>query len=246
MKSRNYFSVLLIGCIAFLSSAFVNPNNIITDSAEAATDSPTFVEFLSLFEKVEMPFEIGLDDFDKYQSQNTSIISKKKSKRRSLGTDEQTLRQFLQDDLYISRMGPPALIPVARFYADEGTIAIIYGTSRRGFVASTDTQFKLALFDLKGNKLPNQKEELRMRNQSFLLGQYSTYGNTQTFSIDANGVIVQKTYKVIWKNDLRKKGTTDNEITDYVLEKIEQFQIEEEGIVAAKTGEGSKDRASID
>jgi hypothetical protein len=205
---------------------------------------PSFVELLSLFEKVELPFEIRLDDFEKNKTKAVTEILANTSRKRNSREEQRILMQFTQDELYISRMGPPAVLPIARFYPDEKTIAVIYMSYLHGF--SYGSRYKLALFNIEGDILSKQKDANLAISSPFLLGQSSPYGVTQTFSIDANGLIIQKTYKAIWKNDLKENGIINNEITDYVLEKTEQFKLSTSGVLAVKIDEGSKDRASLD
>ncbi|MFT7452512.1 MAG: hypothetical protein ACI9VN_003246, partial [Patescibacteria group bacterium] len=44
---------------------------------------PSFVELLSLFEKVELPFEIRLDDFEKNKTKAVTEILANTSRKRN-------------------------------------------------------------------------------------------------------------------------------------------------------------------
>jgi len=246
MKLTNLATFFSLAFVFISSTGFVKNNN---KNTFPKLNTPTkvvthsFAEFLSLFEKTELPYSVNLDDLEEFEKTKLLAKPSKKSRKTNIGNEPQILRQFLQKELYISRMGPPAIVPVARFYPNEKTVAVIYASYQRAF--SNGSSYTLALFDLEGNWLQKQKNSKLLMPTTFHLGQISPYGGTKTFSIDANKQIVQKTYKANWKNDVKEVGIKNNEITDYVLEKTEQFEIRKDGVVAAKVDEGSTDRASV-
>jgi len=237
MKIKNVISFASLILFFLMSSAFTTVDHSPKTLAEDV--DPSFVEFLSLFEKVELPFAIGLDDFKTYENKKATKKTVKKTKRKSGGNkDAFLMMEHIQDyGRKISRMGPPELMPIARFYPNEKTIAVIY-MSYNIFSHINDLNFKLALFDLKGKPIKSLS-----KHQQFVLGHSSPYESTKTFSIDSNGMVIQKTYKAIWEKDVKSAGINNNKITDYVLEEEQGFKIQKDGVTEVTL---SEDRASLD
>jgi hypothetical protein len=77
MKIKSIIALVSLLGLAIVSTAFVhkpNPPKVI--------EKESFLEFLSQFKKVELPYSIGLNDLDGYQDyrENKSKASNKRSK----------------------------------------------------------------------------------------------------------------------------------------------------------------------
>ncbi|MFK7807881.1 MAG: hypothetical protein AB8F74_08805 [Saprospiraceae bacterium] len=236
--------ISFLSLLTFLPTDTQVENKLPESNLETINVDPQFVEFLSLFDKTALPFEVGLDDFDKYQDQKQPAkLMKSKKKRQAPNNDQQLLRTFISDYNFMSRMGPPSILPVARFYPNEKTIAIVY-IPYRAFGNSTDLLFQMATFDLEGKQLKNK---LQTENIYFRLGHKTNYDNqAQTFKISKNGQIERTTYKTIRKKKVKKAGINNNAITDYVLEQTEVFKIDNNGLVTVVENGKSIDRVSIE
>ena len=146
----------------------------------------------------------------------------------------------------MSRMGPPELNPIARFYPSEKTVAVVY-SSAQPFGGGLNVQYNLVVYDLKGRVLPDQKKEKHQMSlsSSFQLAN-SSMEKTTTCSIDAKGNIWQNAYENKWKNDVRKNGTNSNKLVDFKLQKTQVFNIAANGSIAALKEYPTTFRASLD
>ncbi|MFT5168898.1 MAG: hypothetical protein ACI8P3_004143 [Saprospiraceae bacterium] len=230
MKLKNLLSIGLIIPILIISPGFVNPN--LETLAKPQVEDWSFAEFLSHFEKVDNSFAIGLNDLQKYESLKiTKKIAKTKKSKDQLS--KMTFMKYIPalESSMFSRMGPPEIIPIVRFYPNEQTIAVIYMTYQP-FRRISDRSFNLALFDLKGNKLPKQKEKDRSISPVFNLASANSI-ETQTFKFTKDGFIWKNRYENIWKKNIQEVGIHDNEIVDYKLTNTEVFQIKDNGLIEA-------------
>ena len=142
-----------------------------------------------------------------------------------------------------SRMGPPDVQPVARFYPNEKMIAVIY-SSRRHF-SDINQSYNLAVYDLKGNSLfPRAENGKRFSRLEFNLGSTSLK-KTVTFRIDEQGNIWKNTYKNVWKNKLKKKGYLNNQLVDFKLKDTKVFQLNDKGAAEELKAIPSEARASL-
>lgn len=241
MKFKIIFSLL---AITFVNSAFVNPTKSLADKPEITNQS--FIEFLSLFEKTEMPFKIGLDDFKKYQKATTEVLKSKVKKPKS-NLDTKLLQKYLNNgnkNMMLSRMGPPIQMPVARFSPNDQTVAVVYA-SYRSYRIEKDISFQLALFDLKGNNITSIGTGNLLARYNFNLANTSAYGGSTTCTIQADGYIWQRNYKAIWEKDEKEFGIQDNTIIDYELVDTNVFQIRADGNIAEAKNYPVRDRASL-
>lgn len=240
--------ILVLGLSAFVpSSEHLAPSDLPEDR------KTSFPEFLSHFEKVSTPFEVGLGDHWKYdQMRGTQTkATKKKMSRKDKSQSElkrsQQLRDFIpmMDIGLYSRSGPPEILPVARFYPNEQSVAVIFMTYKR-FWGKHSNMFQMVIYDLKGNVIPKLNEETH-DSHVFDLARCSRY-ETQTFSIDSHGHINKTSYKNIWKKDVDKKGAFENEVIAYEKMKTEVFRINEGGWVKVmeETPIDANARASLD
>ncbi len=238
MKIKNMFAIASLFGIALFTMAFVKKDATITSA-----DGQSFVEFLSYFDKTNLPYSIGLNDMPAYKDyrKNTGKISVSQKQQAIPGRSPIATSSYIPEGRFgmMSRMGPPDIQPLARFYPNDKMVAIIYSVQQR-FGDGLHKQFNLMLYDLKGNILPKNKE-----NQSYQLA-FSSVENTGTCTIDANGHIWVNTYQNIWKKNVANEGYIGNELLDFKLSGTEVFKIN------TKTGlEQLKDypitsRASLD
>lgn len=241
MKTVKIISLSSLLIFVFLTSAFTPASE--THSLEKAVAKKiSFPEFLSHFEKVSMPFQVGLEDQWKYELPNKSKKAGKKSLEKK-APDRREMGEYLpifSTGLY-SRMGPPQVVPLARFYPNERSVAVIYMVYKR-FWRANSGNYQMAIFDLKGNLI--NKEQSRL-SEGFELARNSRE-ETQTFIISDDGYIVKTKYKNIWRNDQQKKGVKDNQIIAYEKQGEETFYINEKGLVKAVKNYPDNSRASLD
>ena len=144
MKIKNLFVFASLILLVTLFSAFRPAVETTTETNKGES----FTEFLSHFEKVELPYEITFDDFENYKQFKSADKSKKgkkqykKSKMKSskIGKTYTDKNGFIHSPIrftkYIpeisrgrfSRRGPPRMYPVARFYPNEKMVAVIFLT----------------------------------------------------------------------------------------------------------------------
>lgn len=252
MKIKNYLLASSLVFLAVCSSAFIVP---VTKSSEGGIqqdleliqkiEKPDFVKFLSHFEKTATPFGAGLDQLKQYEAAiNTE--EEQRGKRQSRDRYE-SFRNYIPEwhfGMY-SRMGPPSVEPLARFYPSEDLVAVTYLTFRP-FEFTQNLQVNLAIYDLQGNCIVTTTEESPkiVEYTSFPLG--GTYTDiTQTFTINEEGYIWKNSYKNIWKEDLADQGVLDNKIIDYELTSTEVFQFAPDGKISLVKEYPIASRASL-
>lgn len=253
------FKALIFGAMllamATLSSGFIYPSTTIQPTTIATTadeGGQSFVEFLSHFPKIEMPYELKLEDmkFSKFDS-NRAIMKKKISKKSIKGN---RINSPIARTKYIpeitsgmfSRMGPPQVEAVARFFPNKKSIAVIYTVQNRYDIGGVNKAYQLLIYDLKGKILfPEKEAKNKIVYQGFPLA-HSSRENTVTCQIDKEGHIWKKTYKNEWKEDLKVKGVLENEITSYTLTDTEVFKVNDKGIAVQLKEFPIEDRASLD
>ncbi len=247
MTIKKVFSLSGLFCILFSSTAFINPQ---TEVIEAKIDNTrTFANFLSYFEKIETPFQIGLDDLKDYDKSNLKNKISQKLNSKAFQTTQSVMSNYIPElrSKLISRQGPPQILPIARFYPNNNMIAVIYMPYYR-FWSSGISEFKIVLFDLKGNNIKEHKKSKKLlAPKAFSLANNNSK-ITQTFSIDKGdkGAIIWKnTYKNVWKKDIQTYGQKDNEIIDYKLTATDAFKITAIGEIEQAPAYSIDSRASI-
>jgi hypothetical protein len=239
MNIKSLFSLGFIFTTLTISTGFVTPSP--TLPSEITDVDRSFVEFLSYFEKVDNNFSISLNDIQKYE--NLKISQSTPSKNKLSKASLVKYIPELEARMY-SRMGPPKVVPVSRFYPNEETIAVIYMTYQP-FRSVTDMDFHLTFFDLNGNNLPKQKKEDFEFGKAFHLASIN-HKVTQTFSLSKEGFIWKNTFSNLRKEDVKKKGLAGNEIVGYDFFQTEVFQIKGNGIVELATEYPVDSKASLD
>ncbi len=123
-------------------------------------------------------------------------------------------------------MGPPELVPVARYYPNDKMVAVIYSSKQR-FGGDLSTAYQLVLYDLKGNILQKQKEKSHLSG-AFNLA-YSSMDKTMICSIDAAGNVSQTEYENVWKKAVQEHGYDDNKLIDFKPEKTTYMALDSKG-----------------
>ncbi len=224
MKIKSIIALAGLLSLAIISMAFVQ-KPIPVKTTELAGEKESFLEFLSQFKKVELPYSIGLNDLDGYRNyrDNKAKPAAKGAKKTSIKTTrfipESTAGKF-------SRMGPPELAPVARFYPNDKMVAVVY-TFKQHFGGDLNIEYQLLLYDLKGNILQKQKQKTHFSG-AFNLA-YSSIEKTMTCSIDAAGNIAQAEYKNVWKKDVHEHGFEGNKLVDFKPSKTTAFKLDSKG-----------------
>ena len=122
----------------------------------------------------------------------------------------------------MSRLGPPTVEPLDRFYMDENTIAVTYLLRTR--YNNTGFDVKLSVYDLYGNlKLGNKSSKIYVQNSVNLAS--VNVNNTILSEFKATNVIERTGYENQWKKDVGEFGIQDNTIVCYNRTEIEQLSI---------------------
>ncbi|MBK8565666.1 MAG: hypothetical protein IPN76_20545 [Saprospiraceae bacterium] len=222
MKSIIAMASLL--SLAIISSAFIQ-KPIPAKTIEKYEKKEPFLEFLSQFKKVELPYSIGLNDLEGYQAYRDI---KSKPTAKSIKKTALKTTQFIPASMAgkLSRMGPPTLYPVARFYPNHQMVAVVY-KSQGPFDEEIYASYSLILYDLKGNILPRTKDKMG-NNRGFRLA-HSAMENSLTCTIDATGNISQTEFKNVWKKDVYEHGFEGNKLVDFKAGKTTYFALDSKG-----------------
>lgn len=226
MKIKNLIALLGLFVLA-TSATFSAKTKKVENPVTNGISKETFVEFLSYFEKKELPFRIGLEDLEAYNGYKKNKTNTTEANKRIGGRSTISNSNFIPGSRFskISRMGPPELIPVARFYPNEKMIAVIYSSNLR-FGSGLDKSYNMVVYDLKGNILPAAKKN--ESPLSFLVAQ-SSVEQSITFQIDQQGRIWKNTYDNIWEENLDKKWINENAITGFEIKNTEVFELDKNG-----------------
>lgn len=222
----NYLSILMVISGLFLSTTADTPSKI---NFEKHTDvDRQFVDFLSAFEKVNLPYEMDIDDV----AQLTETTPKYMPQQNEL------LTKYIMDEKgnsklsKISRFGPPIITPLNRFYPTEETVAVTYARQNRFGVAYSTIM--IAVYNLKG-KLLSFKAKLRgddkfskSKDWNHLITETNN-DQTQSFKITEDGMITINTYHKEWKNDWKEHGIDNNEVIETELVSQEMFSLDSRG-----------------
>ena len=227
---KRKFVIALVGLLslAIISTAFVQKPSTLKTPVVVDKNDESFLAYLSQFKKVDLPYSIGVDDMEgyaDYRSFNPKIIIKNPSENQLKSS------QFLPESMQgkFSRMGPPELQPIARFYPNGQMVAVVY-SSTQPFGEGLNKSYNLVLYDLKGNILPKAKEKMSF-TRAFNIA-YSSLEKTMTCSIDARGNISQQVYKNQWRKNVANNGLEGNKIQAFKAESTLAYQIDSNGKIA--------------
>lgn len=222
MKINKLF--FMAGLVSFICLSFVNVSDAPKDVANSQkSGGETFIEFLSHFEKVDLPFSYGLSKFDGYDKIGRGKLSK--INNRSFSPISSS--GFIPDTytMLMGRMGRPTILPIARFYPSENMVAVVYSVES-SFSSGISKDIKMICYDLQGNILNEmEKGDLQMINRI----SFSSPEKTATCTIDENGYVWINTYENCWRENVRTAGIRNNELLDFNLTNTDVFKINEKG-----------------
>lgn len=256
MKFKNLILLSSLFLFTILSTAFVEPAAPEVKIVDEKTPASEFAEFLSHFEKVELPYSLSLNDLEQYDiyrnNANDKAIKKvsKKSYKKikgKIGYSPITRSKYIHETIRGSfgRGGRPDIRPLARFYLNEKSVAIVY-SSQMSFGGDLFKSYNLIVYDFKGNVLfPAKNNAEKYFVGEFNLGSTSSQSTT-TFKIDEQGKIWKNTYENVWKNDLNENGFIDNQLVDFKIKETKVFQLNEKGVAEELKTIPFDGRASLD
>jgi len=222
----------------------------ITKTEHDIKGSKSFARFLSHFDKVDIPDDI---DHAKLQEYKSTYLGSQRSALSRNSNVQNDMKEFILDPAVskFSRMGPPLVVPLDRFYTDEKTLAVTY-LVRHPFTFS-GFNIVLSLFDFKGNKklnISNSKTELQSivlnsgfnksktkskskKNNSITIAGFDR-DNTILCSFNNPGSINVDSYKNNWLKDVAEFGIGDNTIANYDRLKSDAITINPNGKIDIK------------
>lgn len=234
MKIKTTISLLAILTIALFATAFApTPKPGTLDEAFAKKER--FIEFLSLFKKAELPYWIDLGDLDGYDAYRSGKgnAAKPPKVQRSIKSME-----FIPEArVEFSRMGPPEIIPLVRFYPNDKMVAVIYSSKLR-FTDNLIKCYNLILYDLNGNILTGNDKHTKYANMFNLA--YSGVNESMTCMINAKGQITLTEFTNQWKKDLTSHGVEGNKVVGFKKGRTTTYSIGKSG----KIQETKQDLAS--
>jgi len=214
-----YRSIVFLMLTFLLSSGFVNYSNL---AKKEAARQQQFLEFLSHFDKVTLPYKLDLASIDCYKNLNRKSIAKRKNSPEN-NQFYQLTNEFLPSVRggKFSRMGRPIIQPMARFFPDDQTVAVIYN-SRSQYTHQMRNDYMLAYYDLKGNLLgKTKKKRFHMNDQR--IG-FTNLHYTQVFTIFPSGKIETIFYDNQWKEKVNSIDQEKNELLGF--KKVKEINYE--------------------
>jgi|GEM_PF-1973767 len=221
-------SFLLAGLLMLLT-AFVGTNQ----------QQKSFQTFLAEIETAELPYQIELDDLVSNAPEGQSFYDNVGEEYYQKMNKYKSFIPELINSRF-SRMGPPAIELLAKLEVSEEVVGVIYAKHHRFYQQSAS--YHLMLYNSKGDllnyetKVATKRKKKRKKNllfpaavpSSFLLA-YQGMEDTQTATIDADGVI--RIHKMLnnWEKDVVEFGFMENEIVGYQEVKEERFSLDKEG-----------------
>lgn len=216
----NIKSIIIYTVLLFSTSVLTAFKPYIFEN-ENSNSKRNFIEYLSHFENTSLPFEITFDDFPKIINEGKKIKSLNKENNYLKKSD------FIPANSrgLFSRMGPPTLEPVARFYTSEKHVAVVF-SSQLPF-GETHKSYQMIVYDFKGNIISKNRNG---DPGSIIIANYNPY-ETITCKIDEEGNILKEHFETEWKFNLNEVGYKDNEILSYNKIKKEYSKIKKDGNV---------------
>jgi hypothetical protein len=256
MKTKNIFYPIALFAFLIIGSSFSNSENI-NNRVEPKIENESFAKYLSHFEKVSLPFEMGLDETDVMIHYGVGIkdlkrlgVSKKEAKKIGFKIEEDQkvdeVWGYHPTVLFSRRSGPPIIIPIARFYVDEDKIATVIRKQQDNFARGFH-EYKLVMYDLKGNVLtePKTRSGINIDSQSITIVSGSPQ-KAESFYIDKNGIIKTDSYKKVWEKDVSKSGYKGNSVKEYDYTHSLAYEINKDGSIVEINPYLINTRACID
>lgn len=212
-------SIVFFILLFFLSSGFVKHDTSIIDDAGQQRD---FLELLSHFEKVSLPFSMDLKNYEQKHFSRASI--KKRRAINKVNSDfTQLADKFIPSSKHrkFSRMGRSIIEPVARFYPDDLTVGIVY-SSKLQFGGEMMADYFIGYYDFKGNLLGRTSKK-RIRQSDFRIG-FTNMQHVQTFTILPSGKITTTFYDTHWKQKLGSVSSDQNKLMGFRKKKTIDYE----------------------
>jgi len=205
-----YRSIMFFILTFFISTGFINNSNVAKKEIDR---QEKFLDFLSHFEKVSLPYSL---DLNKMECTTYSKKVKNSSGKFSKMMDKkffQKAMEFLPPlSVRFSRIGRPIIQPMARFFPDDETVAIVF-SSRMQFSEPMIQEYTLAYYDLKGNLLGNTLKK-NIENNSQRIG-FTNIHRCQTFTILPSGKIQTTIYENDWASKIGSMPLEQNELLGF-------------------------------
>lgn len=196
-----------------------------TNLAEKEVDrQEKFLDFLSYFEKVSLPYSMDLKKFE-----GTAYSKKGNLKKTKRSIQEREFFQKAMDFLppmsvRFSRIGRPNIQPIARFFPDDETVAIIFSSSIQYHTPMTK-EYSLVCYDLKGNLLKNKlNNNLEVNSQR--IG-FTNFHQCQIFTIFPSGKIKTTLYVNDWASKMGEVSIEKNKLLGFNKIKETHYELEE-------------------
>ena len=203
-------SIVFFILLFFLSSGFVKHDTPIIGDGGQQRD---FLELLSHFEKVSLPFSMDLKNYEQKHFSEASI-----RKRKAIGKVNSDFTKltdkFIPSSKHrkFSRMGRSIIEPLARFYPDDLTVGIVY-SSKLQFGGEMMADYFIGYYDFKGNLLGRTKKK-RIGQNDFRIG-FTNMQHVQTFTILPSGKITTIFYDTHWKQKIGAVSSDQNELLGF-------------------------------
>lgn len=228
MKFKNI--AYLFGLLSFVlfgsSFSLLDSTKSSTDNILDKVGNKHFAEFLSKFEKTELPYAISLDELNSFTHIDpfaTEYKTKKSIKNKT------SFAKFLPalESRRFSRISPPKYTPINRFYVSEDVIAVTFKT-KQNFFPGDFCGISIMLYDLKGNILSEANPSYRTRSMS--IGGHDPK-HSMSFSIDKNGILTTTTFVPTWEKDIKEFGYANNTVSKFTLSGVKTYKIEQSGLI---------------
>jgi len=213
-------SIVFLILTFFISSGFVSFSKNLKKETER---QQKFLEFLSHFDKVSLPYKLELQTIESFQSLHnakikTNLISEGQNKFTKVA------QEFLPSIRFgrFSRMGQPIIHPMARFFPDDKTVAVIYKTKMR-YGSPVMNDYMLAYYDLKGNLLGTTKKKRSLLSDQRI--GFTNFQHTQVFTIYPSGKIETVLYDNHWKEKIGSGAMEKNELLGFKKVKEVNYQL---------------------
>lgn len=234
----NYLSALLVICGLFFSTNIDKPSKVNFEKLKDVDCE--FVDFLSAFEKTDLPYEMTKDE----------IIALEQLKPEYRKERNKLLTKYVtgnaNSNAIFSRGGPPIIVPLKRFYPSDKTVAVSFLRKQR-FTDAT-AAVMVAVFTLKGKLIRFKEQMLESKFQHFTSSpplSATDYDQLETFRITENGILHKTTYDKIWEKSRREHGVHDNKVISYELKSQETFEFSDEGYLVSLDKKEIQDISNI-
>ncbi len=211
-------SLVFLGLLFLLNTGFVNYEKV----ENGGDRQQKFLEFLSYFEKVSLPYALELNELPYNKISKNAKLDNLNDQGKSQGFYG-IAQAFLPLDRIgkFSRIGRPIIQPVARFFPDDKTVAVIYKSSMQ-FSSYLMNEYTIAYYDLKGNLFGRSKKRAAFKNYQQI--GFTNMHQSQIFTIFPSGKIETVLYNNHWEKKLNKVAIEQNKVVGF--RKVKQTDYE--------------------